>query len=117
MIHKLGEAREPILQALLRMVSKPARSRPFVVVNEYRGWNILRKKRFVQFCGSSGEPVIFDVPALRVSKVTTLEDAPEQAIRGLRTQGMTDDDCVTITEDEQGDGDGERRRIRLLVPA
>lgn len=64
------DRRLAIEAALVRMMSLPESSRPFIVL-EHRP-----SQRFVQFCGSLTRQLTFDVPALG----TTIELGPGSAV-------------------------------------
>lgn len=65
------ERRKALEAALAAMMSRPEASRPFVVL-EHRP-----SQRFVQFCGSTTRPLIFDVPALGTTTTLGAASDPE----------------------------------------
>ena len=116
-----ADIRKELEQALIRMMSHPRDRRPFVIV-ECAGTGA-----FVQFRGSRGESLLFDVPALggqhdyglpstlspdvyrsaAFVALETLEALRRQAFSslGLSYQPL---ERVTLTEHTDGDGDRDR---------
>ena len=91
--------------AIVRLMQKPKAHRPFVVVDD-----AATGKVFVQFAGSDGEPLIFDVPRYNVQCPFTAEDDlrhPVQfAIDLLYCMGLEEDTLVRVFE-EAGTGAGK----------
>lgn len=82
--HDPVQHRERLATALYRMLGNPKAQMPFVVLEHQPS------ECFVQFCGSSTEPLRFDVPALKLSEVVgayagreLVDDAVERAFRTL----------------------------------
>ena len=94
----LAHARAVIEAALVRLLGKPKEHRPFVVIDDQP-----TGKLFVQFAGSDGENLLFDVPRFALSQRFQREDdisvLAEMAVDTLRAMGLTDETLVRIFEE------------------
>lgn len=85
LLRELGpiERRRAIEAALVAMMSRPQASRPFVIL-EHRP-----SRRFVQFCGSTNEPLTFDVPALDKTVRLGGPDSPADVYESAAALALT----------------------------
>ncbi len=92
--------RYPLTGALERLTSKDPERHPFVIVEANS------TDSFLQYCGSAGEPLIFDVPQqdiqMECDGVAHAVLSAEQLIE--KNWRLGDDDTVTIIEDENKGG-------------
>ena len=97
MNYLLSEAEVPIRQALERLLDKDDTPHSFVVVHKVGTPDV-----FVRFSGSKGAPLLFEVPAFRISfeEVTPTEGA-FRATTELIMLGILPDECVVIHEEEE----------------
>jgi hypothetical protein len=100
--------RYPLTAALERMMAKDPAVHPFVIVEANN------TDSFLQYCGSAGERLIFDVPQqeiqLECDNVAHAVLNAEQLIE--KSWRLGDDDTVTIIEDEDN---GIRRRAKAWL--
>lgn len=89
--------------AIARLMEKPKAHRPFVVIDD-----AATGKVFVQFAGSDGESLLFDVPRYGVQCRFAHEDEMAHpvtfAMDLLRCQGLLDDTLLRVFE-EAGAGE------------
>lgn len=94
----LGHAKPVIEAALSRLLAKPKAHRPFVVIDDAP-----TGKLFVQFAGSDGEDLLFDVPRYALTeRFGRADDVPvlaEMAIEVLLEMGLTKETLVRIFEE------------------
>ena len=94
----LAHAAAVIEAALMRLLGKPKEHRPFVVIDDQP-----TGKLFVQFAGSDGEDLIFDVPRYALTQRFQREDdvsvLAECAIEVLLEMGLTKETLVRIFEE------------------
>lgn len=86
-------AAEEIQLAILKMLSKPESSKPYVVINP-----VGMPEWFVQFCGSRQRALIFDVPRDGIHMRVKPELAADLTIKKLVEWGFHGDVNVEIEE-------------------
>lgn len=92
--------RYPLTAALERMMSRDPKGRPFVIVEANS------TDSFLQYCGSAGSPLVFDVPQqdiqMECDGIAHAVLSAEQLIE--KNWQLGDDDTVTIIEHEDKGG-------------
>lgn len=99
----LGNVAPAITAALERMLGRPRSARPFVIVAvlcEKCGAADCVHSRFVQFCGSSDEPLKIDCPRLGLfARYVALDAAAAEACLLFRSLGVHEDAALIIGDE------------------
>lgn len=109
----LAELKEPLTEALRRLIEKDDDRHPWVRVEVDS-----HALTFVQFAGSRTTPLVYDCPPLgQFNDRRMLSDAVWMGILGLQRQGVEPETELKIIEHEERPRGGIRDLFRRLLGA